>query len=79
MAEEHRKIGDQYLEAYGEIPDELIKDPYLAGKKLGGHRRQFSPGDPAELDWFRSKRSVLEQAYGKEKVDKFFKNELNID
>lgn len=75
---DERKIGDQYLEAYGEIPTEYMANDYLAGKKLAGHRRPFSPGDPAEIEWFKQRRGDLEIAYGKERVEKFFKNELHI-
>lgn len=66
--------GNDYMHTYAEIPLQLIKDQYLASKKLGGHRRLFSPGSPEEIGWFNEHRSELEQAYGSELVNKFFEN-----
>lgn len=72
-------FGDDYMDSYAEIPDTLIEDSYLAAKKLGGHRRLFSPGDPNEVKWFLTHRDALERAYGEDMVKGFFLNNFGIE
>lgn len=73
------RFGRAYLNSYAEIPPKLIEDEYVADKKLGGHRRLFQPGSQEEVSWFVTNKSALITAYGKERVERFFKTTLKVE